>query len=448
MSTLKIAIIGSGPSGFYAADALLKSPRGVSVDMFDRLPTPFGLVRGGVAPDHATIKKVINVYDKVANNPNFRFFGHVTLGRDITVDDLGANYDAWIYAVGNERDKKLGIPGEDLAGSHSATEFVGWYNSHPDHAHRAFGLDTERVVVIGVGNVAMDVTRILAANPDELAPTDIASYAVEALRNSGVREIVVLGRRGLAQAAFSPAEVKELGELAHVDLCAMIDECHVDPELCAEDLTDANTKKNVDYVREVATRGPTGKPRKVTLRFLASPVEIIGENGKVSAIRIEKNKLVPNGTGVSAVGSGEFETIPVGLVFRSVGYHGSPIPGVPFDAKRGVIPNAEGRVIESDGHASRQYVVGWAKRGPSGLIGTNRGDSIATVNHLLADFAEVETPERADNIPALLAERKVRFTTFADWKKIDAAELARGQAAGKVREKFSKVADMLAVLDG
>jgi ferredoxin--NADP+ reductase len=267
---LRVAVLGSGPSGFYAADALIKNAgRPVRIDMFDRLPTPYGLVRGGVAPDHQSIKAVIKVYDRTAATPGFRFFGNVTAGRDLVLDDLAAHYHAWVWAVGNEKDKRLGIPGEDLVGSHSATDFVGWYNGHPDHVHHTFDLSCDRVAVVGVGNVAMDVTRVLAKTADALASTDIAAHAVSALRNSAVREIVVLGRRGVAQAAFSPQEIKEIGELADVDLVVRPEEIAVD-ELSAKDLEDANAKKNLEYLQQVAARGPQNRRSRVTLRLLCS----------------------------------------------------------------------------------------------------------------------------------------------------------------------------------
>ncbi len=444
--SLRIAIIGSGPSGFYAADALLKHAEpAFEVDMFDRLPTPYGLVRGGVAPDHQSIKNVTKIYDKISSNPNFRFFGNVVLGTDLTVADLAEHYDAWIYAVGAARDRKLGVPGEDLLGSHSATELVGWYNGHPDFRDLQFDLTAERVAVVGVGNVAMDVTRILSQDPDELAKTDIAAHALEALRSSRIREVIVLGRRGVAQAAFSPGEIKEIGELESADLVVSPSEVAIDAASEA-DLADANTKKNVDYLTERSTFGEGSRDRKVRLRFLASPVEILGENGRVSAIRIEKNRLEAGANGVSAKGTGVTEILPVGLVFRSVGYHGVAIPGVPFDPKGGTIPNVQGRVLDApQGQVlPRQYVVGWAKRGPSGLIGTNRGDSIATVQQVIADFAS-PSPVGADKaaIVKVLTDRGVFLTDYADWKRLDAHELAQGQAAGKIREKVTRIPEML-----
>lgn len=442
---LRVAVVGSGPSGFYAAEALLKQKDlAVRIDMFDRLPTPYGLVRGGVAPDHQKIKSVTIVYEKVALNPAFRFFGNVKLGRDIQVEDLTKNYDQIVYAVGNESDRHLGVPGEDLAGNHSATAFVGWYNGHPDWRGEQFDLSQESAAVIGIGNVAMDVTRILAEDPEELKGTDIAGYALDALRRSKVKTIWLLGRRGPAQAAYSPAEIHEIGSLESADLV-------VDPKETAlgaesqKDYADPENKKNVDYVAEKAKAGEGGRSKKVRLRFCVSPVEVIGKDGKVVALKLERNKLTLDEKGaVKAKGCGEFETIPVGLVFRSVGYRGIPIAGVPFDEKAGKIPNADGRVQEK----TAQYVVGWAKRGPSGLIGTNRADSAATVKAMLEDAAagrlapgEVSADDNA--VPALLKGRQVRFVTFADWKALDKRELENGKAKGKIREKFTTIPEML-----
>ncbi len=450
---LAVAIVGAGPSGFYAAEALLKAPGlTVRVDLFDRLPTPFGLVRGGVAPDHQKIKSVAAVYERTAQDPRLRFFGAVKLGRDFTAEELAARHDAVIYAVGCESDRHMGIPGEDLAGSHSATEFVGWYNGHPDHRDRTFDLGTSAVAVVGVGNVAMDVTRLLAENPDNLAKTDIAAYALDALRKSGVKTVWLLGRRGPAEAAYSPAEIVEIGELADSDLVVDPIEATVD-EVSKGELSDLAVKKKTDYVQEHAKKGEGTKERKVRLRFLASPVEIVGENGRVSAMRLEKNKLVSDGKGgVKAIGTGVFETIKVGLVLRSVGYRGIPIPGVPFDEKSGHIPHTDGRVVSAPGQPvlPGQYVVGWAKRGPSGLIGTNRADSVLTVQSLLADLKAGTLPASSDaSLEAtlrLLADKKVRALSFSDWQKLDVLEKAAGAKAGKIREKFTSVEDMLAAL--
>ena len=450
---LAVAIVGAGPSGFYAAEALLKAPGlTVRVDLFDRLPTPFGLVRGGVAPDHQKIKSVAAVYERMAQDPRMRFFGAVKLGRDFTAVELAERHDAVIYAVGCESDRHMGIPGEELAGSHSATEFVGWYNGHPDHRDRAFDLTTGAVAVVGVGNVAMDVTRILAENPDELAKTDIAGYALEALRKSGVKTVWLLGRRGPVEAAYSPAEIEEIGELTSADLVVDPAEAVID-QVSKAGLTDPASKKKTDYVLEHAKKGEGSKERKVRARFRVSPVELTGENGRVTQMKLERNKLVDDGKGgVKAVGTGVFETIKVGLVLRSVGYRGIPVPGVPFDEKSGHIPHEDGRVVSAPGKPTLpgQFVVGWAKRGPSGLIGTNRADSVATVQSLLADFKAGKLPAAADaSLEAtlrLLGDKKLRPLSFADWQKLDVLEKANGAKAGKIREKFTRIEDMLAAL--
>lgn len=452
---LRVAIVGSGPSGFYAAEALLKQKEiPVAVDMYDRLPTPYGLVRGGVAPDHQKIKSVTLVYEKVANTPGFRFFGNVKLGRDIQVEDLRAMYDQIVYAVGNESDRKLGIPGEDLEGNHSATAFVGWYNGHPDYRELDFDLSTESVAVVGIGNVAMDVTRVLASDVARLAVTDIAAHALDALKASRVKTIWVLGRRGPAQAAFSPAEIQEIGELANSDLIVDAKEAELD-EASKPDYADPENKKNVDFLQKVSKEAPKGRPRQVRLRLCVSPVEVLGKDGRVTALKLERNALVRDEKGnVKAVGTKQYETIPVGLVFRSVGYRGVPIAGVPFDEKAGKIPNAEGRVQQAAAGAvvPGEYVVGWAKRGPSGLIGTNRADSVATVKNMLADaparLSSRPQEPSAEGPAKLLAERGVRAVTFADWKAIDALELARGKAAGKIREKFTTIGEMLGAVSG
>ncbi len=451
---LRVAIIGSGPSGFYAAEYLLKSSGvPVYVDMFDRLPTPYGLVRGGVAPDHQKIKSVTKVYEKIAAHPNFRFFGNVEFGRDLRLSDLQAHYHAVIYAVGAQTDKTLGIPGEDLPGSHPATDFVGWYNGHPDYRHLQFDLSQERVAVIGVGNVAMDVTRILASSYEELACTDIADYALEALRHSRVREIYLLGRRGAAQAAFTNPEIKELGELAEADLI-------VDPaEVELDDLSRAwlasphaepKHAKNVELLKGFAARPPQNKPKRVIVRFLVSPLRIDGQ-GRVEQLTLVRNMLVaaPDGD-VKARATDQTETLPVGLVFRSVGYTGVALPDVPFDSKRGVIPNDHGRVLEGDHVLTGQYAVGWIKRGANGIIGTNKPDSIETAKLLIEDAAagHVWQPTQpADQIEALLRERGVRCTTFADWLKLDALEVEAGAAQNRPRVKFTQVEDMLAALE-
>jgi len=452
---LRVAVIGSGPSGFYAAEHLQNQPDLlVQVDMYDRLPTPFGLVRGGVAPDHQKIKSVTRVYDRIAAHPEFRFFGNVELGRDITHADLSAYYHAIIYAVGARTDRRMGIPREYLPGSHSATEFVGWYNAHPDFRSLSFDLSGERAVVVGNGNVAMDLARILASPPDQLATTDIAEHALEALSRSRIREIIVLGRRGPAQAAFTTKELRELGELHDCDVVVDPDEAALDP-LSAHQVArapDRTRDANLEVLARLAARPPAGARRRVVLRFLVSPVEILG-NERVEALVVARNELYRGEDGqLRARVTDETETIPVDLVFRAIGYQGIPLPGIPFDALHGVIPNEAGRIRDPvSGDVIRgEYVVGWIKRGPRGIIGTNKPDSQETVEMLLDDLqagrlGKPEVPPRAV-LERLLRERRQDFVSYDDWQVIDMLEQERGQLGQRPRLKFSKVEEMLAAL--
>src|SRR5262249_32639886 len=367
-----VAVVGSGPAGFYAADALLKSEDPVvAVDMIERLPTPWGLVRLGVAPDHPNIKSVSRAFEKVAARPGYRFLGNVELGRDLTHEELAVAYDAVVYAVGAQTDRRLGIPGEDLPGSWPATAFVAWYNGHPDFQDLSFDLTGERVVVVGNGNVAIDVARMLSLTAEELAGTDTTDAAIDAIVGSGIREIVMLGRRGPVQASFTPVELQELGELAGADVVVDPAELELDPasEAALEQDRD-RARRNLDILRDFAAREPTGKPRTLRLRFEASPVAILGE-GKVEAVEVVRNELVADADGqIRAVATDEREVIPCGAVFRSVGYRGVELAGVPFDAGRGVMRNASGRVLDERSDAvAGVYCAGWIKRGPSGVIG-------------------------------------------------------------------------------
>ena len=453
LTPLRVAIIGSGPSAFYAADSLQRQAAiDVEIDMFERLPTPYGLVRGGVAPDHPKIKSVTRAYERTASDPRLRFFGNVEFGRDLTHVDLIRHYHAIIYAVGAQTDRRLNIPGEDLPGSHAATEFVGWYNGHPDYCDLSFDLTQESAVVVGNGNVAMDVARILARTYDELHVTDIAPHALEALRDSRVKTIYVLGRRGPAQAAFTNPEIKELAELEGADVIVPPDEAALDPlsEAYLRE-ADRSTVRNVEIVSSYASRAPSGKPRQIIMRFLVSPVEILGTE-RVEAVRIGKNALFQAADGsLRPRLSSETEVIPAGLVFRSIGYHGVALPDVPFDEVMGVIPNAGGRVIEPDGSfRPGEYAVGWIKRGPTGIIGSNKPDAHETIERLLEDASAGRVlrpphPERVD-VEALLAQRHVRVVSFDDWRLIDQIERERGQAIGRERVKFTHVEDMLAAL--
>lgn len=449
----RVAIIGAGPSGFYAADHLLKQKDlVVEVDMYDRLPTPYGLVRGGVAPDHQKIKSVTKAYDRIAAHPNFRFYGHVEFGKDLMRDDLARFYHAIIYATGAQTDRRMGIPGEDLPGSHPATEFVAWYNAHPDYCDLTFDLSQEAVAVVGMGNVAMDVIRILARTPEELEKTDIADYALEALRHSRVKRIYMLGRRGPAQAAFTNPEIKELGEMQDAEVIVPPDEVRLDPlsEEFIRSGEDRSAEKNVQILTQYSLQAAQGKSRQIITRFLVSPVELIGTE-RVEAVKIVKNELYRAEDGsLRPRPTDQYEVIPVGLVFRSVGYHGVPLPGVPFYEKWGVIPNDQGRVLtdaKNGQQVTGDYVVGWIKRGPSGIIGTNKPDSVETVERLLEDqragnVLNPDTPSR-EAVENLLKERGVAFVTYDDWQVLDEIETRRGAELGRPRLKFSRVEDML-----
>ena len=429
---LRVAVVGSGPAGFYAAGALLSADQPVEVDMIERLPTPWGLVRLGVAPDHPKLKTVSRAFERIAEQPGFRFLGNVELGRDLTHDDLVRLYDAVIYAVGAQTDRRLGIPGEDLPGSWAATELVAWYNGHPDYQQLEFDLDVESAVVIGNGNVALDVARMLALTPEELAPTDATDASIEAIAASSLREIVVVGRRGPAQAAFTTPELQEMGDLAGADVI-------VDPaDLEGADPKDTNSERNLAVLRDFAAREPTGKPRRVVFRFFHSPVAILGDE-RVEGVDLVCNELDAN---ERAVPTDEHETISCGLVFRSVGYHGVELPGVPFDPASGTIPNERGRVSPG------VYCAGWIKRGPTGVIGTNKKDAAETVETLLEDAAagrlEPKPDATAVAVDALLFERGVDVVEYDGWMAIDEAERTAGEKSGRPRVKLCSWDELLA----
>ena len=454
---LRVAIIGAGPAGFYTAERLFKEKDlTVEIDMYDRLPTPYGLVRAGVAPDHQKIKSVTKVFDRVAARPGFCFFGHVELGKDVSVADLRQHYHQIVYSTGAQTDRNLAIPGIDLRGSHAATEFVAWYNGHPDYRNCHFDLSQESVAVIGVGNVAVDVARILCRTPQELAQTDIADYALEALRHSRVKRVYMLGRRGLAQAAFTAPEVKELGELADADAIVLPEEVELD-ELSREALADSadrGTMRKVELVQEFARRPPSDKSRQLILRFLVSPVELIGDKeGQVKAMRLVKNELYKTQAGTLRSRPGaEYETLPVGLVFRSIGYQGVPLPGVPFNDKWGVIFNEAGRVVDSRTRqpVTGEYVAGWIKRGPTGVIGTNKPDAAETVEAMLADLekeAILQPPYPAAAAAAnMVCQKQPGYFSYADWLRLDELECARGDSEGRPRVKFTTIEEMIAAV--
>ena len=436
---LRVAVVGSGPAGFYAADYLLEA--GARVDVLERLPTPWGLVRLGVAPDHPELKTASRIFEKTAAKDGFRFFGNVEVGADVAHHDLLRLYDAVVYTVGAQTDRRLGIPGEELEGSWAATEFVAWYNGHPDYQHLEFDLSNERAVVIGNGNVAVDVARILARTEDELAPTDITDESSAALVASSIADVVMLGRRGPAQAAFTPPELKELGELGGADVFVDPAELELDPASEASlETAGARARRNVDILREFAARAPAGKPKRLTLRFCVSPVQILGE-GRVEAIEIVRNSLVMSDDGqIKAVPTQDVEVIPCGLVLRSVGYRGVALPGVPFDERRGVIANEQGRVSEQP----RVYTAGWIKRGPSGVIGTNKKDAAETCERLLEDAAAGLLEAEGGELEELLRGRGLDFVEYAGWQAIDEHERGLGVPRGRPRVKLTSWDDLLA----
>ena len=447
---VQIAIIGAGPSGFYAAEALIKSGINVKIDMYERLPSPYGLVRSGVAPDHPKLKQAILLYDKIAGNRQYNLIANVTIGRDVKIDLLKEAYHALIFACGAETDRKLGIPGEDLAGSHTATEFVGWYNGHPDYRDREFDLSHHAAVIIGQGNVAADVSRILSKTVDELKYTDIASHALDVLAESQVREIYVIGRRGPAQAKFTSKELKEFGELADCDPVVSTEELPLNPASETElaDKTNAGNRKIYELFKEYAGRKNSNKKRRCYFQFLRSPVALSGSH-RLEKITIEHNQLAGEAFRQSAHGTGKTYEMDAGIVFRSIGYRGMPIEGVPFDDARGIFPNINGCITENDQVAPQLYNVGWIKRGPNGIIGTNRACSVATVDSLLADLKKLDANERksgAEAIIPLLETGGIRHLNFDQWKQIDEMELENGRTMGKPREKYTSVDEMLAII--
>ena len=448
----RVAVVGAGPAGFYACEDLLKA--GFEVDLYDALPTPCGLVRAGVAPDHPTIKSVTKRYEKTASDPGFRFFGGVELGADVERAELLERYHGVVYAVGTRDDNRLAVPGEDRPGSHAATEFVAWYNGHPNFADREFDLSAARALVVGNGNVAIDVARMLVLDPDELSATDTADHALGALVRAQVEHVVILGRRGPAQAAFTNPELLELGELTRADVVVDPAEVELDDHSARwlEEQGDRTSRRNVEVLTEYSQRLPAGKSHRIELRFLRSPLEVLGDggDGAVSGLRVVRNRIVPDENGnLRAVATAEQEVIDCGLVLRSIGYRGRPLPGVPFDERRGLIRNDGGRVTDDDGQPlAGEYVVGWIKRGPSGVIGTNKKDATDTVAKLIDDAEHgrlneplVSDPEAID---AWLRARIPGLVSWAGWQSIDRHETAAGEPHGRPRVKLVRLADLVA----
>jgi ferredoxin--NADP+ reductase len=448
-SAKRVAIVGSGPAAFYSAMELLRhdDPM-VSVDMLERLPTPYGLVRGGVAPDHEKIKSVTKIFERAAGHPRFRFFGNVEFGKDIQRLELLEHYHAVIYAFGSRTDRHLNIIGETLPGSHAATEFVGWYNGHPDYRHHQFDLTSKRVAIIGMGNVAIDCARILCQDPENLAKTDIAQHALEALRQSEVEEVFLIGRRGPVQAAFTPAEVRELLHLPKVDAVMRASDLELDDH-SKEELSKAsrNTKLNMEILQQIHDQGDRGNPRKLHLCFLISPTKIEGSE-KVEGLELVHNEIVKEGGVLRAKATDEVMHLNVDMVFRSIGYMGEAIPGLPFDDRRGTLPNDQGQLLDGvDGKLlNQEYTAGWIKRGPSGVIGTNKQDAAETVSRLKKNWQTSPTPQPKlvqHDLLDLLKKKKIQFVSFEDWKKLDKFEIEQGRQNGKSRHKICEVQEML-----
>jgi ferredoxin--NADP+ reductase len=449
----RVAIVGAGPAGAFAAACLLHSHGAFEIDLFERLPTPWGLLRGGVAPDHQEIKRLETTFDSQTLQRGCRLLANVEVGVDISHPELMRHYNAVIYATGAQTDKSLGIPGENLPGSWAATEFVAWYNGHPDYRDREFDLSAKRAVVIGNGNVAADVTRMLTLSVGELERTDVADHALEALRESRMEEVVVLGRRGPAQAAFTSAELRELGRLDGVDVLVDPADTELDP-ISQEWLTAEGTftaRKNVELLRDFATRRPSpDASRRIVLRFLRSPVEIRGD-GRVEAIDVRRNEIVRADDGAlrARAVDEQLETIECGLALRSVGYRAVPLPDVPFDERYFILPNEHGRVLASDGEPlPGVYAVGWIKRGPTGILGTNKRDADETVGCLVDDLRAGSLPQpppdARERIDALLAQRKSDLVTVEGWRAIDHHEIERGLEQQRPRVKFASTEELLA----
>lgn len=448
LSNARVAVVGAGPAGLYAAHAILGAGAGISIDVFDRLPTPYGLVRYGVAPDNQKIKSVTRVLRAAFDDQNHvRFIGNVRFGTDIGRTDLLDHYDAVVYATGAQGDRRLGIPGEDLPGSYAAKEFVDWYGGHPDAADRSFSLHAPHAAVIGAGNVALDIARMLVRSPREIATTDVPDRVLAAFQGTRVTDVHVIARRGVAQAKFTSEELRAINELVDVDIVVRADELSVTPGDEERMAANRQLRANVEMFRDWASRPLSGKPRRMHVRFLRRPIRILGEKC-VEGIQLERNDLVPDGT---VRGRREYETLKVEVIFRSLGYQPLPLPEVPFDAERSIIPHREGRIVDRTGQlAGREYVTGWAKRGPTGIIGTNKSDSAETVGNLLADLASRASFKggNGEAILTLLEDRGVDYTNWASWLRLDEHEVELGRRQGRPRVKLSSLASMMEICRG
>ncbi len=439
----RVAVIGSGPAGVYAAQALIEAD--VAVDVLDRLPAPFGLVRYGVAPDHPKIRSIATTLAAVLADPRVRLFGNVEVGTDVTVAELHERYDAVLFANGASVDRRMGIDGEDLPGSFSATEFVSWYCGHPDAPVDRFALAAESVAVIGAGNVAVDVARVLLRSAQELRETDVPDHVVKVLDASAITDVHLLARRGPAQTRISTVELRELGRVANADVL-IADPAALELPTDVEDGLDGPQRRNLATLRDWADRFPQGRPRRLHVHFFRRPTQLIGSD-MVSGVRSEHTAPVADG---QVSGTGRFSELPAQLVLRAVGYRGFPVPGMPFDTDRGVIPNVDGRVLRDGTPAAGEYVAGWIKRGPTGVIGTNKHDARETVTALLGDLPTLRPAPAGGSgaLPALLGERRVHVVDWAGWELIELAETELGRAQGRVRSKIADRAALLAAARG
>lgn len=442
---LRVAVVGAGPSGFYACEALLRSQLEVAVDLYEKLPAPYGLVRYGVAPDHAHLKSVTRVFERIATTPGLRLRGNLNVGRDVMLEELADCYHAVILATGVEYEKQLDIPGEDLPGSHSARSFVAWYNGHPDYRDCVFDLSNETAVIVGQGNVALDVARILAKSADELRNTDISAHALEQLAESRVRDLYIVGRRGPAQAKFTAKELREFGTFSQ---CAPVvsPEDLVLNEQCAVALSlpaNQRAKSIVETLAGFEACSDTSAPRRCHFLFNLQPHAILGK-AAVAAIAFQRTRLEGPAFAQRPVATGQIVHLECGLVIRSIGYRRVKLPRLPRASGVDASFSQDGRILEQGRPIPGMYAVGWIKRGAEGTIGTNRGDSVATVAALLEDRAELPTPcHDVNSLLERISARGVRLVDFTDWERIDRAEVARGQPLGKPREKFTTVDEML-----
>ena len=443
MSKMRLAIVGAGPAGIYAADLLIKAPRDfdVEIDLFEQLPAPYGLVRYGVAPDHPRIKGIVNALRDVLDRGDIRYFGNVRYGQDISLEDLRRHYHAVIFATGAIRDASLDIPGIDAQGSYGAADFVSWFDGHPD-VPRDWPLEAEQVAVIGNGNVALDVARILSKHADQLLETEIPAHIYAQLNDSAVTDVHVFGRRGPAQVKFTPLELRELSHSKDVDIVLYPEDFEFDKASDEAMKTNNQTKTMVSTLtnwlieQEEREEAPSAS-RRLHLHFLQSPIEVLGEDGKVTGLKVERNELDGNG---GARGTGEFIEYPIQALYRAVGYFGSAVGEIEYDGAKGVLPNVEGRVLDATGtHVPGLYATGWIKRGPVGLIGHTKGDALETINHLLEDLGSLAQPSIEQSIADLLDERGVQFSDWDGWKSLDAHEKELGAAEGTVATRFGDI---------